>query len=60
MDLDSSVVERSYVKREAQGSMPGSVYTFLLYVIVTVKDWYGHQISNSLQKNSKSKTNGPL
>ena len=27
-DLDSSVVERSYVIREAQGSIP--VYTFLL------------------------------
>ena len=24
MDLDSSVVERSYVKREARGSSPGS------------------------------------
>ena len=24
MDPDSSVVERSYVKREARGSMPGS------------------------------------
>ena len=24
MDLDISVVERSYVKQEAQGSMPGS------------------------------------
>ena len=24
MDLDSSVVERSYVKREAPGSSPGS------------------------------------
>ena len=28
--------------------------------LLTVEDWYSHQISNLLQKNNKNKTEGPL
>ena len=39
MDLDSSVVERSYVKREAQGSMPGFGLCFSI-IHAPLKDSY--------------------